>query len=216
MVQEAILKNTIRRPSWNILLCLLGFLAAISPSSAQTTIQYLNWNDVLSAFDCFLNDPSIEKAASLASFLPKGVPGPNVATGDQARALDYILAAENFGILATEAAFGNENAVVVLLRLLNYADGFSAEEILGAIGRIVRFQPKLFLKVMSENWDMSLIRNSGPPVDFPLYAYNNHPGAYRHELKMRIEALKSVNDPTLAEIKEACLKRLVGKLKGLE
>lgn len=188
---------------------------AVGQSSTQTK-PGLNWDSVILAYDRFLDGPSPENAASLARLLPRDVPDVGMITGDKAAALDHILSAENFGILSIEAELGNKHSIVVLFRLLNFADGFYGEEILGALGIVVRSQPRVFLEVMSENQDASLIRQFGPPVSYPSYAYNNHRGAFRYDLEKRMEALRSIKVRELADMKKVCLKRLAEELKGLK
>ncbi len=175
----------------------------------------VNWNEVLAAYDRFLAYPSPEKAGALARLLPKGTPESARIVDDEARALDHFVSSENFGILAIEAEFGNRGAIVVLLRLLNFADGLGAEYISAALGNVVRSKPKLFLEIMKENGGALAIKQLGPRIAFPQYAYNNHPGAHKYDLVKRHEAVASVTEPELAETREACLELLAEELKKL-
>jgi hypothetical protein len=197
-----------------ILFAYFGFSLESNFSKRTQVEQILKWNEVVLAYDAFLSCPSLQNAKVLAKLLP--INHPDKAFGDEGQALDYIFSAENFGVLVNEAEAGNRYSLETLVRLLNFTDGFSTEEVLGVLRRIVRTSPGFFLEVLFENYDILYIKRFGVPVAYPAYAYNNHPGAYKYDLEKRIESLESINNSKYAWLKNACIKKLneeIGQLK---
>lgn len=199
---------------WLIFLGIIGFMSVDGFTIEAQNKQTINWTKTLAAFDAYLELPSPMNAKAIVELLPQQKPD-NII-GETSQALEYIISGENYGILATEAIAGDKCSVEVLFRLLNLTDGFATEIVLGTLGTVVRMNPRLFLKVLNENLDMWYIATEGYPVEFPGYAHNNHPGASKYDLEMRIRALESVEDLGVDKIKQDCIRKLREELKRFE
>jgi len=199
---------------WLIFLAIIGFLSVDGFTIEARNEQTINWTKALAAFDVYLEFPSPANAKAIVELLPNKKPV-NVI-GGTSQALEYIISGENYGILAKEAIAGDKCSVEVLFRLLNLTDGFATEIVLGTLGTVVRMNPRLFLKVLNESLDMWYIATEGYPVEFPGYAHNNHPGAHKYDLEMRIRALESVEDLSVDKIKQDCIRKLREELKRFE
>jgi hypothetical protein len=208
------MSRTIVKSLLLILFVFLGHSPEYGLLIEKQSEQTMSWDDIISAYNAYLSYPSPEHARALAGRIPNE--RLERVIGDESRALDYILSAENFGVLAIEAENGNKYSLETLIRLLNFVDGFGAEEVLGVLGIVVRTNPRLFLETLTENLDNWHVKQIGLPVEYPAYAYNNHPGAYKYDLEKRVASLESVNDPRYAKLKKACIQKLkeeIGHLK---
>jgi hypothetical protein len=208
------MNTLVARLTSTILLTCTVLLARPYPSMGQETEPKVEWNQIISAYDSFLDCPSPEYAKAMAGLFRKN--GTPKIAGDEVQAIGYILSAENFGVLANEAVLGDKYSIEILFRLLDFTDGFGTEIVLGVLGTVVRIDPRLFLEVLFENSDIIYIKRIGLPISYPGYAYNNHPGAYRYDLGKRLDSLKSVNDPRLLSLRDECIKEIDKEIKDLK
>jgi len=199
-----------------VLVFVLGILGALygrnMPNPADGS-QVLDWDKVIAANDAYVNDPSPENARVFLASLPRDRPDKTV--GNERRALETVFSGDTFWIIQNEAVAGERGAVEILFRLLNIADGHDAEVVESALGILVRNRPALFLDVLSSYRETYYIRTEGYPVYYVGFGYNDRPGPQRHELEKRIEALSSLKEPKLVEIRDGCIRRLhesLGKL----
>ncbi len=171
----------------------------------------INWNEIRKAFVAFVNDPSPPKGSSLVGALPGDPARDTSEPGERLKTVNLIvnpIGDSRFRAIALE---GNKYAVEAVFRLLNITDGAHAEMLLMLLGDIVRLHPKLFLEVLYRYKDMETFRFAGYPVK--MNKFNMGSPARRHELWSRIEALESVKEEYLQELRDACISELRAALK---
>jgi hypothetical protein len=192
---------------------LVGSISAKGVSGSGSADQAIDWDKVIIAHDAYIDDPSPENARVFLASLPRDRPDKTV--GNERRALETVFSGDTFWIIQNEAVAGERGSVEILFRLLNIADGHDSEVVESALGILVRNRPALFLNVLSSYRETYYIRTDGYPVYYVGFGYNDRPGPQRHELEKRIEALRSVKEPRLAEIRDGCIQRLHESLSRL-
>lgn len=192
------------------LMPLVAALAILLLEGVHTDLQAqraLDWDKVFVAVDRYISCPTESNAQALLDSLPTR--RPSEMRGDKIRALTHIFTADSYPILNEEAGSGDRIAVEILFRLLNVADGNSAELVLSSLGWLVRNRPELFLQVLTANKDIEFFTEYGKyPVLLSGPGYNSHPRAKRYQLEKRIEALETVKDPEFEGIKLVCIRQL--------
>lgn len=194
-------------------LSLLGALYGRDMPNPADGGQALDWDKIIAADEAYVNNPSPENARVFLASLPADRPDKTV--GNRRRALETVFSGDTYWIIDNEALAGDRSAVEILFRLLNIADGHDSELVESTLGMLVRNRPALFLDVLLSYKDTYHIRTFGYPVYNVGGGYNDRPGPKRHELEKRIEALSSVKEPKLVEIRDGCIQRLhesLGKL----
>ena len=205
-MRYSLVRNKYCYLAWIIFLgAICCFLNGSSNAKAHVS-QNIAWESILKAFDEYFNLPSTENAKKVLIRLPRE--RPDTISRDTGQALDYIISADNYGILILESMAGDRYSIEILFRLRNFSDGGFSETLDGTLGNILRINPKLFLDVLLDYLDTSFIKRCGVPVAFPGYAYDVHPDARRYDLEKRIEALDRILDPKYAEIKHICIKTI--------
>jgi hypothetical protein len=107
--------------------------------------------------------------------------------------------------LESSALAGNREAIRSLFNLYSRSDGAVSEDIDIVLGNTIRKHPKVFLEELKRSKKKSrldaLVGNTGPDlVDrFEEQAV---------ELKRRRDALRTVHEPLLIEVRDACIREL--------
>ena len=117
-------------------------------------------------------------------------------------------------VLALEASAlaGKRDAIRALFNLQTRSDGAVSEYIDIVLGSTIRKNPKVFLEELKRSEKKTrldaLVGNTGPDlVDrFEEQAV---------ELKRRREALRTVHEPSLIEVRDACIRELDGEIEAV-
>lgn len=192
-----------------VLLVVLIILGAVSvaryAAGSSRMGQMLDWKKVLIVYDAYVDDPIKKNAVNLLNALPKD--RINEAIGDTEAAMRYIFSPDNYPVLYEEAISGDKIAIEILFRLLNIADGGYLELLENNLGWIARDKPRLFLETAKLYENTVHAKRFGCPASF-VGGEIMHLGAVTHILKKRLEALQSIRDPELAEIRDACIMKI--------
>ncbi len=108
--------------------------------------------------------------------------------------------------LAIRLAHDDPEAIQIMFNLLSISDGAASEAIHIQLGQIIKRNPTLFLELLNKNYSASMhldgvVGNLGSD-------YVDEPDKSAIEIKQRIDAIHSVEDPNLEEIKEKVLRSL--------
>lgn len=113
--------------------------------------------------------------------------------------------------LAESAYHGDRSAIRELFGLYQVADGAVFEDIDVVLGNVARSYPQLFLeelKATRTNRTCSNISNTGEEL-------GDRPKEQLQELQLRVNALKSVSEESLKELRNSCLKQLESSVQIL-
>jgi len=196
-----------------IVLVVVGCVSISHISADMVVKQTLDWDEVHKVFDRYFNCPSSDNAIAISRVLPREIP--DKVSGNQGRALEYIINSIDFRIIASEALAGERSAAEIMFRLRKFTDGWDSEVLDGTLGALLRINPMLFLEVLFEHKDDPLTKNVGYSVAFPNYAYNNHASAFIYELEKRSEALARVDDSKYDELKQECVRQIRREMNRL-
>jgi hypothetical protein len=161
-----------------------------------------NWAEVKRAYDAFLNYPEDENAKLLSEELPISI----YNFSDQKLACEVIKYMiedwDNYQTLEYEALCGNFYAAEVIYRLINISDGASTEMLTGSLSKLIRINPRIFLRILFENgWDNHRLASI---IYSPLYLSGSGE-AEIYDLVMKMRALQSVSDFQYEDVKNNCI-----------
>lgn len=117
-------------------------------------------------------------------------------------------------LLEVQILSRDREAVRLGFRLRSKLDGAFAENNDIALGRLIRIDPKLFLRELNRaglnqpRLD-SLVGNPGPE-------YVDRLGAEEYEINRRVKALQSVSEPELAKARDLCLVAIRGGTSSIK
>lgn len=192
-----------------LLIILLGVSGSSQDGLAlqQATVdQLFHWEKLLSVYDAYIECPSQERARSLIKALPHDAPAEE--SGDAEAALFHIFSIDYHPVLREEAESGVEEAAEIYFRLLNITDGLYTVNVGSMLGFILRNHPQMFLNLLNKYKSIKRIRMWGYPIEFIGAGHNMHLKATLHILKKRIEALETVQDGDLTDLRDACIGQL--------
>ena len=112
----------------------------------------------------------------------------------------------DLGILESQIVASDAEAVRLGFRLLGKADGHVGELLSEMLGRLIRINPRLFLKELKAH--RSSVPGLGSLVAALGYAFVDRFDAQAYEREARAAALKSVTDPHLRAVRDECLRAL--------
>jgi hypothetical protein len=208
----------------SVLLLTLAYGVAAPPALAGTHEQSaearVDWNRFRIAFTKYVNYPASQNARAVTSLLPlESVAVVHSAAEDSATEVIY----DGLPMLSRQVEARDRDAVRLAFALFSVTDGGAASEDLDImLGKLIRIDPKLFLAELSTynnrvpetllvrypNWRMDgLLGNCGEE-------YVDLFNANCLELNRRAQALRSVTDPTLSNIKAICLAELNRQVKS--
>jgi hypothetical protein len=110
-------------------------------------------------------------------------------------------------LLEIQVISSDREAGRLAFRLISEAEGHYGEMLCIMLGRLIRIDPKLFLEELKNHRNLilslgHLVGNFGPE-----YVDRLEAGLY--EARMRIVALKKINDPPLLRIRDECIAILI-------
>lgn len=194
-----ILNNEIRRlRSEGQVLEFLSRLPQRMPIGKE--LNELDKEKTISTAKAFLNYPSLENSRALRNTIPKSPAIPITAYSP-------IDLEDDYRILENEAFAGNRYAVEVICRLLRFRDGISGKIYEATLGNLIRINPRLYLQVVKEYQEQPHVFESARGYGLEYYSFE-HAIACIYEA--RIQALQSVEDPDLLEIRDASIRYLSG------
>lgn len=139
-------------------------------------------------------------------------PSPENAT--RVERADYSIAAQaerlydDLGLLERQILALDREAVRLAFRLHPTSDGHYAETLDIVLGLVIRLDPRTFLEELKSSVRQvaldSLVGNLG-------WAYVDRSDAQAYEVELRAKALRSVTDPALLTVRDACLAHLERK-----
>jgi hypothetical protein len=198
----------------SVMVCLLGVpVTSLDRHTPQeiSVGQVFQWDRLVSAYDAYIECPILGNAEILIAALP--IDRSSKMKGDAAQAFEHMFSADYYPVLYEEAISGVKEAVEIHFRLLNIADGFMSEIVSSTLGVILRNHPRLFLQLLNNYKNTKEVRTWGYPIDFIGSGHNMHPKAALHILEKRIEALETVEDADLKDLRDACVAQLRRSVK---
>lgn len=163
-------------------------------------LDELDKEKAISTAKAFLDYPSLENARALRNTIPKSPAVPITAYSP-------IDLEDDYWILENEAFAGNRYAVEVICRLLRFRDGIAGIIYEATLGNLIRINPRLYLQVVKEYQEQPHVFESARGYGLEYYPFE-HAIACIYEA--RIQALQSVEDPDLLEIRDASIRYLRG------
>lgn len=166
----------------------------------------VDWLKLKETWLAYLNYPSSENADKVSRQLPSQGHVKYTGATDEHDAVNFVY--DNLGMLSRQIYSGDRSAVRLGFRLFSVSDAAFSEELDIILGSLIRINPRLFLEVLNEN-QWALKNNQGLLVNFG-GDYVDRPNADELEISLRIAALRSVDDPSLAPLRDECLQLLKG------
>lgn len=198
-----------KKSGYIVVAALMGIIwsSVVHGLSHQTHADKVHtWEEVLSAYDAYVANPTSDNAQILLKALPEEWPSRII--GNSRRAWEHIQSMDYFPVLYEEFISGQRTAVEIFFRLLNVADGIYMQILLTNLGWLARDKPQIFLDVLLAYQDASQVKTFGYAASFIGMGHNIHPRAALHVLEKRMEALRTVEDPKYNGIKGKCLKAI--------
>lgn len=172
-----------------------------------------DWNKVREAFKSYIRDPSQIHGHELVRVLPttRNVLSEMEAPYKERLAtLSLIFASDSSSQFIERIREGDRYAIEAAFRIFNFADGGASEEIMIILGDSLRENPLTFLTVAKKHQKMLNSADFLAPAIMTRYEVGSNLEA--SELKMRLKALRSVDDPGLLKIKRAFIDEILKAL----
>jgi len=107
-------------------------------------------------------------------------------------------------LLAVQVFSGDRESFRLVLRLMRSEDGANLEDLAEIAGRFLRQNPRAYLEdVLTRGKSKSC-----PGATFIGEQYVDRESAHSYEVAARIDALMTVNDTRLRELRDACISKL--------
>ena len=163
--------------------------------------ETVNWDQVIMHWHNYVSMPSrwnaiiLERA--LSSFQPSTI-------SDNSKRSYFVKQVEkDIFLLDRQIVSRDSLAIKIAFRLFAYTDASLSEHLDVALGQVIRIDPKLFLAQLYQNRARvprmdALLLNLGSP-------YVDKADAQQLEKVLRIEAIESVHDSALVQIRSECL-----------
>jgi hypothetical protein len=181
-----------------------NFLALMVLSVMAYAADSVSWTGIKKGYAAYCEFPSGENADGVIKLLPTAPAAPATYAGDnqKTQTLDFIYS--NLAMLQRQVISRDPYAVKLAFSLKTIADGGLAEELDVVLGQLIRIDPTLFLRQLSQSRSGiirldSLVGNLGE-----IYVDNSK--AQMLEVSRRIEALQQVSDPQLVTTRDKCIK----------
>jgi len=180
--------------------CVLSAGLALGAESA------VQWEEFSASLRAYFEYPTPENAKATYKYLP--VAGRVRGTGREIETKTIALWHSNIRILERQVISGDAEAVRLAFRLFSIADGAYSEDLDILLGKLIRINPRLFLKELLGNKERAgrfsldgLLGNEGEEyVDLIM--------AQCLENRLRRAALQSVSDYPLRQIRDECTREL--------
>ncbi|MGO9017487.1 MAG: hypothetical protein ACLQVJ_03955 [Syntrophobacteraceae bacterium] len=183
-----------------VLVCVLSAGLALG---AEPVVQ---WEELSASLRAYFEYPTPENAKAAYKHLP--VAGRVRTTGRQIEIKTVELWHSNIRLLERQAISGDAEAVRLAFRLFSIANAAYTEDLEILLGKLIRINPRLFLKELAGNKERAgrfslggLLGNKGEEyVDLIM--------AQCLENRLRRAALQSVSDYPLRQIRDECTREL--------
>lgn len=207
-----------------VLFVLMIFIfSVISADSFQEKEYEFEWVKIRSAWSDFYYLPTKESLNHLYEVLPSK----NIYERPKDNQKVYFVASDeglersiiiHIWMLEKEINSGNLDALRVCFKLMNISSKIYSEPNLydkckNIIGDLVRINPKLFLTGLKEIHENSANYSVG---GMNTIRYTDRAKAILREAKLRIEALMSVKDKNLRELRNQCIDKLESVVEEFE
>lgn len=185
----------------------LLLLLISSPAIAdQTPDKILNWTGLKQAFEKYANYPSGANAEKVIGYLPKNNRIEFSNSDQEQETIEYIYDRYQLEILERQVLSGDKPSVMLAFNLLSIADGGFSEGIDIILGTLIRINPKLFLEGLRKHQALvgridGLVGNQG-------HIYVDRIEASCYDSQLRIDALSTVHESTLQEVKDKSIEVL--------
>ncbi|NLH75538.1 MAG: hypothetical protein GX465_00680 [Acidobacteria bacterium] len=196
------------------LFSLLIFFLFYGPLLASHQETGIDWNKVQEAFKSYINDPSIIHGHELVRVLPttRHVLGEmEAAYKDRLATLSLIFAADCFSQFIERVRGGDRYAIEAAFRIFNFTDGGASEEIMIILGDSLRENPLDFLIVAKKHKKLSNSEDYLAPAIMTRYEVGSD--LETSELRLRLKALESVDEPGLFEVRRALIEEISKALR---
>jgi hypothetical protein len=184
----------------------LLFVVSIQFLPAQTTPagNTLNWKAISEVWNAYVADPSAENANKLFLLVPlTQVPKELFADVEATTAIEKIIA--EISVLESQLLFENNRvAVKIAFHFYNFQYPDMRNKINKMLGNLIHFNVRMFLEELNENralvTDLEGILSS--------YKFDIVDDQLQMEItkKIRLNALKGIDDKNLNTVKNECLK----------
>ena len=175
-------------------------IALVSPVASTTDPRPPDWAAVASAARAYQADPGSAAARRLQEALPNPPAPPPHGVAELLWSL--------IDTIQRRGAAGNAAAIQLGFRLQDFSDAAFSEDLAVCLGSIATVQPTAFLTTLAA------VRASRDPASDPLdvvawFDPDLSESQRTAELQSRLKAFRSVRDPRLRVIRDACIARLV-------
>jgi hypothetical protein len=178
--------------------------------SPQTDTGATDWDKIMNTAQTYFATPTSENAHEFYAALPTKKGDWGTLKGDRKKAESFIW--DNLDVLDKKVLKPYRNAVKIAVGLFPISDGIYGEWLNNMLGDLIRVDPKMFLEEtggrLAElrkrgSWNDGYILCNGTILDGESTASNE---TKLKELKLRIVALKTVKDESLAGLRDECIK----------
>lgn len=176
----------------------------LSDCKAKSSVT-VDWAKLSKAWEEYLDYPSSENADKVSELLPDSGHAKYNNDKEAENAIDSIFS--TLSMLERQVYYSDRGAVNLAFHLYSISDGEFGEYLDIILGALIRINARLFLQELLHNRPLvpeldGLVGNFGPGY----YVYTDE--AERLETSLRIKALKSVQDSSLINIRNECIKQL--------
>ncbi|MCX6835092.1 MAG: hypothetical protein NTW07_08165 [candidate division Zixibacteria bacterium] len=166
----------------------------------------VDWKRISTLWEGYLEYPSSDNALLVYNALPKcGASLANLPqTEDRNEAIEKFY--DELAMLEVQVCTRDRNAVRLAFRLMPISDGAFAEWLDIMLGRLIRIAPRLFLEELAAHRDC--VTGIGPLVGNQGGEFVDRFRAMSLESQLRFQALDSIPDTQLANVRKECLNAL--------
>jgi hypothetical protein len=179
-------------------------IAIFSVGLAWTVEDSVHWKQFSASLRAYFKYPTPKNAKNAYQYLPASGHVRMKGLEIEREALEIFYT--NSRILQRQVLSGDAESVRLAFRLFSITDSAYTEELDVLLGKLIRINPKLFLRELVANQDLivtleSLLGNEGDE-------YVDRPKAQCLEKRLRLKALQSVTDPSLRRKRDECVTEL--------
>ncbi len=196
----------------NRVIILFLLLLISSQAMATQSSGEINWTGLKHAFEEYANYPSGTNADKVATYLPKDKRITHSGPTQMKETIEFIYDSYQLGMLERQVLSGDKQAVMLTYNLLSIADGGFSEDVSIMLGTLIRINPKLFLEGLYKYQVLigridGLVGNQG-------YVYVDRMEASCYDSQLRIDALSTVHESTLQEVRDKSIEVLRNQMRN--
>jgi len=186
-------------------IAIVVLILSFSLIESNINANEVDWPSLKKAFENYVNYPSSENASKVINLLPDNDTS-YTDTKESDEIFLFVQKWNQLGMIERQVISKDRNAVKLAFKLLALAGGEFGENLDIILGTLIRIDPKLFLEELKVAMPQircldGLLGNKG-------FVYCDRHEAMCLETTLRIEALESVKDTTLEDIRNICIKEL--------